>query len=165
MTPITLCDIHIRHRVSGVQDVLYLGTSAFATGAGDNPASTIYMPLLSSFPVIESRLFETARTRGRSSISAGNIVIANLDGGLDSLRDWIFEAVLIRDGNGSIPVGEFETVLTGQCGLAFFRVEQIEVPIRDMLAGFQRPLSDTVYLGTNSGTSGNEGLENDLKGQ
>jgi hypothetical protein len=165
MTQITLCDINIRHRVSGAPGVLYLGTSEFTTGAGDNPASTIYMPLLINFPVIEAALFGPARTRGRSSISAGNIVINALDGSLDYLRDWIFEAVLIRDGDASKTIGEFETVLTGRCGLPFIRVEQIEVPIRDMLAGFQKPLSETVYLGTNSGTSGNEGLETDLKGQ
>ena len=165
MTLIALCDLTLKHRVSLESRVLRLATSPFITGAADIPANTAYAPDMTEFPVIEASLFGPARTRGRSEISAGSLVLNNMDGRYDNLIDWVPGDLVIRQGDAGGPVSGLATILTGKAGQAVLRGESVEILVQDFLAGFARGLAETVYLGTNSGTSGNEGLSTDIKGQ
>ena len=71
---------------------LYYSTGlGFVSGAADTPAHTYFSPRLSQPLNVRRQMFAEGTTRGKSTVSLGEIRLNNMDGALDYLRDVAFD--------------------------------------------------------------------------
>lgn len=106
--------------------------------------------------------------RGASRIGYGELVLVNIDGGLDGLVDFGFDgrSIAIKLGTQrpwQTPV--WTTVLQGTMARADFSWSQLTISLRDRMAELDKPLQATVYAGNNVLPNGLEGVATDIKGR
>lgn len=144
-------------------------TLRYATGAGYNAASAPgwYDPRIQQPASFAQYLVAPGRTFGDSRAGAGALVLLNPDGVLDGLIDYGFDGrsfvLLLGDDAGAY--GSFAAVLTGTVEQPEFDFARVTLRLRDRQAETDVPLQPAKYAGTNSGSTGVEGLPADLQGK
>jgi hypothetical protein len=122
-----------------------------------------YDPRVQDLNGIGRGMFQRGRTYGKSEMAGGTITLNNADGGLDYLYDYGYAgrpvAVYVGDGdafadyrlyfNGVIDALEFSYSRSGS--------GSITLTVRSQKRLFDKAIQTHYYLGTNSGSTGNEG--------
>lgn len=159
--------------VNSVVKTLYFSSASFpAFSSGDaDRSNTFYEPRILDVGSIARRMFSTGTTYGRNTANGGIISIDNSDGAYDYLLDWGFDGRLIRVliGDTGGDWSTFIEILNGTLTQPFFSFTKnspasIDFVARDKNQELEVNIQDTLYLGTNSGATGDEGLVDDLKG-
>lgn len=136
----------------------------YTSGAGDSPAHVFFEPRIEQ----PANMQRSLPSRGASRIGYGELVMVNVDGGLDDLVDYGFDGRSIAIKLGTMrpwqaPV--WTTVLQGTMARADFSWSQLTISLRDRQAELDKPLQTTVYAGNNSLPNGVEGVAGDIKGR
>jgi hypothetical protein len=133
-------------------------------GAG---APGFYDGRIMAAPVVQRTAFAAGTTSGLIAQGFGELRLANPDGGLDALGDYGFDgrAFTLLVGDSGDAYSAFTTLLRGTMEQPTFTDTEISLRIRDRLAELDRPLETDRYAGTNSGSTGQEGTADDIKGQ
>lgn len=140
----------------------------FTTRPDNTPANTFYDPRIITAPSLAQKVIAAWRGDAQPTYGAGEIVLNNADGELD----WLIDAGL--DGRAFVlklgPIlgdhdADFETVMTGTMQQPEFTMSRVIIRARDRLAQLDVPLQVIKYAGTNSGSSGVEGLPDDITGR
>lgn len=162
MTQNWLCEITAGISGSPSVETLY----ASSVGYNHPSAPAYYPPRIIDAANIKRNITAARRTFGRSDITGGEVRLNNIDGFYDEWFDkgYGFECrVLFGDSEQAyqyydvIMVGKVEQPSGDRDSIIFrFRSRQLEL---------ERLISPEPYAGTNSGTTGIEGTENDIKGE
>lgn len=146
------------------------GVRGYTSGPRDFPANTTWQPRIINPGTYERHCFGRGSIRGRSTVGYGEMVINNADGALDGLLDDVGFAgwpLTIRRGpkGGRYP-DDFPVILTGTVAGVEFSRRRITFRLRDRQAVIADKMMVTqTYGGTNSGGSGLDGTEADIKGR
>lgn len=152
----------------GLRTLRYCTCIGYTTGAADTPSHTYYEPRIQQPANMQRSLASGAGTRGATRVGYGELVLVNLDGGLDPLVDYGFDgrAISIKLGTQrpwQAPV--WTTVITGTMARADFSWSQLTISLRDRQAELNAPLQTVTYAGNNVLPSGLEGVATDIKGK
>jgi len=160
--------------VAAMVKTLYFSTARmnpFPPTDTDRP-NIYYKALVKEVGPVPRFLYGSGRTYGRSSNEGGYLLIDNSDNSQDYLIDWGFDGRSIKYYRGTVgqAFNIFVPELSGtleQPEFTFSKSQpsQIKFIIRDKWALFNKPISTATYAGTNSGSTGNEGTADDLKGK
>lgn len=143
---------------------------AFYTEASGTPESTYFDARIQEPGNWSRSLYAPGTTAGESMVGAGEIVLANPDGGLDGLLDYGVGGRAVRVWTVADEATPFSAASRWATGTA----EQVEVSwsratirLRDRLELLAKPLQTTLYAGTTTAGGQNtaEGQAEDLKGQ
>lgn len=147
---------------------LYVSTHGFTSTPTDTPASTVFDGRLLQPALLQRDLFAGGRTAGASTLTAGDLRLANPDGGLDGWLDYAFDGrpITIRVGppGAAYPAG-YTLVLTGIMEQVEVSSDAVTVRLRDRQFEVTQPFQPTKYAGTNALPNGIEGVAADLKGK
>jgi hypothetical protein len=153
---------------AGTTQKFYLSTDEFITSGTGTPAHTAFEPRLLDAGSIGVHVFSDGKTAGKTTLETGEIIIANMDGGLDNWLEYSFDGrqVIIRKGeaDAEYPAG-FTTLLNATAESIEADHEKIIIRLRDQLYIFDKPLSQNIYGGTNVLPNGIDGTPDDLKDQ
>lgn len=156
------------------ESTLYFSTVPFrAFSISDSLRPNVYYePRILDIGSIPRYMYGSGMTYGRTSVGGGEITIDNSDGAYDVLMYYSFDGrdISIYYGDTDAAFSTFEKILVGTAETPSFIYSktqscQIKIPIRDKWALLEKPISTNFYSGTNTGTTGNEGAENDIKGK
>lgn len=151
-------------------ETLRLTTSkGFITAPGDTPEHVFYEGRISQRinTFFNRNMYRQRATLGSSDASFGELIIDNLDGFFDNLTDHSFNgrSVVIKIGDENSTFTDYLTILTGTMSRALFTFGDISIIVRDKTFQLDNPIQDVRFDGTNSGSTGNEGLPDDIEGQ
>lgn len=141
----------------------------YCTGTGYvDGAHQFYEPRIEQPANMQRALASGSATRGASRVGYGELLLVNLDGGLDGLVDYGFDgrAIVIKLGTlrpWQAPV--WTTVLQGTMARADFSWSQLSISLRDRQAELDKPLQSAIYGGSNSLPNGVDGVSGDIKGR
>ncbi len=147
---------------AGESTAVYIADTGHMTTPDDTPGNAYFEGRLTLPPSFEITMFKDGVTGGKSDGGFGEIEAANPDGGLDALAGYAFDgrAWTFRRGD------RFDTATTVASGV----IESVEISwdtvrfnIRDRSAELETPIQTNLYAGDNSGPTGVEGTEDDLK--
>lgn len=148
---------------------LSTGVNGYTTEPSDDPANVFYEPRVSeqTNAFFNRNMYAQRATFGKSDASFGNIILNNIDGFFDDLKDHSFNGrdIVIKVGDDDNVFSDFVTVLTGTMSIATFTIDSISIVMRDKTYLLENPIQTTRFAGTNSGSTGNEGLPDDIQGQ
>lgn len=146
---------------SDQEETLYYSSQKYTTEPWETPANQHYDPCMS-----DERLTLFSRSMFSVEASYGEVVLDNIDGHLDYLFDYAFNgrAITVKLGGRDFNYTDYGTVLSGVIDQAVFEYDVVRFVVRGNLYKLQVPMNTNKYAGTNSGTTGNEGLANDIKG-
>ena len=138
--------------------------TGYSTSPTDTPANTYYEPRVKQPGLFKQVLYTEGATSGSSKGGYGEIVLVNIDGGLDQLLDIGFDGqlIVVKEGDDSQSLSAFATVITGTCEQLATSWDKITVRLRDNSALLDTPAQLTKYLGNNALPDGVEGTS-DLK--
>jgi hypothetical protein len=145
-------------------------TLRYTTGTGYLNGANFYDPRLTEPGNWSRSIFAPGTTAGESTVGAGEIVLANPDGGLDGLLNYGVDGRAVR----VLTVPDESTAYASAVRWATGTAEQVEVSwrsatlrLRDRLELLRKPLQTTLYLGTTTsgGLNTAEGNADDLKGR
>lgn len=143
-------------------------TLRYASGDGYNAASApgYYEPRIVQAGNFVRRLQGQPPGAGGAA-GGGELVLANPDGGLDDLAGYAFDgrAFALLVGDEAAAYSSFVTVLSGTVEQVTVDFRRVVLRLRDRTAELDVPAQPAKYAGTNSGSTGVEGLEGDLKGK
>lgn len=143
--------------------------NGYVTGPAETPPNLFYEPKIKQPAVLKRDMFSTGTTGGESSIGYGEMLLSNIDGGLDYLVDYGFDGrpITIRVGEDDAAYpGGFTTVFVGTMDQPALEFKQVSIRLRDRQAELSaKPLQPTKYAGNNSLPSGLEGMATDLLGK
>ncbi|NKC30207.1 hypothetical protein [Falsiroseomonas selenitidurans] len=143
-------------------------TLRYATGAGySGPgAPGYYEPRIIRPAQLRRTAFGSGTTSGAVETGYGELVLANIDGGLDGLIDLGLDGRSIRilQGDDAAAYGSFQVLFAGTMEQPRFTLAEVAILIRDRLFELDRPLQPTKFAGTNVLPDGLEGTD-DIKGQ
>lgn len=135
-------------------------------GYSDPSAPGYYEPRIVALPTFRRDIFGNSTTGGPTTVSFGDLILANNDGGLDAFRGFGLAgqacALLIGDPDGDYR--GFTKLIYGRIQQALFDEKELHIQLYDRLQDLQVPLNQTLYLGTNALPSGVEGVD-DLLGR
>lgn len=153
---------------NGVVETLRLSTGPYRT-APDDPAlpDIEFLPLIVSPPGFSAHAFGAGRTGGRSVTGAGEIVLNNADRFFDrhAGAGWDGRPFRLYRGPAGGRFGNFEMIFAGTAEQAEWRDLHLHLFLRDRQAQFEVPIQRETYAGSNSGSTGNEGTADDIKGR
>lgn len=153
---------------AGTTQTFYVSSDRFVTATTDTPASVAFEPRLIDPGSIGVHAFSDGRTGGATRLEMGEIVLANVDGGLDAWLNYSFDgrACVIRSGSegAAYPAG-FATLLTATIESAEATMDKFVLRLRDKQWRLQLPALTTRYAGGNSLPNGLEGTASDLGGK
>lgn len=154
--------------IPGEKTMRFCTGTGYTSGASDSPAHAFFEPRIEQPANMQRSLASGSGTRGASRVGYGELVLVNIDGGLDDLVDYGFDGRGIAIKLGTLrpwqsPV--WTTVLQGTMARADFSWSQLTISLRDRQAELDRPLQTTVYAGNNSLPNGVEGVAGDIKGR
>lgn len=144
-------------------------TLRYASGTGYNhPSAPGYYEGRILQPANLSRtMFSSGTTAGAVQVGYGELRLANIDGGLDSLVGYGFAGrpFKLLIGDSAAPYASFVAVLVGTMEQAGFSIDEVTIRLRDKLAVLEaRPASPGKYGGTNALPAGVDGTADDIKG-
>lgn len=153
--------------LAGTLKTFYVSDSRFVTSPSDTPANVAFEPCVIDAGSLGVHAFGDGRTGGGTKLEAGEIVLANIDGQLDSWLNYSFDGrpVVIRTGAGGGYPGAFSTLLMATAESIDAASGQIVIRIRDKQYLLDRPVRTVLYGGTNVLPDGIDGLPGDLKGK
>lgn len=170
MAQIVTADIEVYDPALPGARTLYFATQGYVTGSLDTPAHTHYDGRIQQPANVLRTMFSPSSTTGRSQIGFGNLILTNMDGGLDALLNYSFagRAITIRLGevlpnSGGTPT--WVTVIRGTMEQAEFSWQRVTVRVRDRQQDLAKPLQQVRYAGNNALPAGLEGVESDIKGR
>ena len=151
--------------VGAAEVTLYFSSgTGYISASGDTPANTWYEPRIIQPAFMRRDAFTNRRTSGRSSVSFGELVLANPDGELDYMADYEFDgrAILLQVGTLTKPgTPTWATVLVGKIEQATFGWNNVTIRLRDRQLELDKTFQATKYAGTGE----LEGTADDLKGR
>lgn len=170
MAEIVTADIEVYDAALPGTRTLRYATQGYVTKGTDTPAHTYYEGRIQQPANVSRSMFAPGTTAGRSQIGFGNMVLTNMDGGLDALLDYSFagRAITIKLGEvlpNSAGVPTWTTVLRGTMEQAELSWQQAVIRVRDRQQDLAQPLQQTRYAGTNALPAGLEGVAGDIKGR
>lgn len=149
-------------------ETLYFATAPYVSAVSDTPSATIYDDRIIDGGNIERHMFGTGRTFGQGEMAAGELVLSNLNGDLDYLRERSFDMRRMEVYRAETP----DTSLADSTQIATFIIEKAEfswsrlrLVLRDPMLELDVPAITATFAGTNSGSTGYEGTADDLKGK
>ena len=149
-------------------EVLRLSTGAYRT-APDDPAlpDVEFLPLIVSPPGFSAHAFGSGRTGGRSVTGAGEIVLNNADRFFDRYAGagWDGRPFRLYRGPSGGRFTDFDLIFAGTAEQAEWRDLHLHLFLRDRQAEFEVPIQRETYDGSNSGSTGNEGTADDIRGR
>ncbi len=167
-----LLEIKAYDPVAAAEKTLYFADRAvvpFAASDADRP-NQFYSPRIHEVGIYRRAMFGSGRTSGKSASNAGTIILVNADGGLDYLEDWGISGreIKLYEGQAGQAFNQFNLVLSASARQPVFNYSSsqpstVELTLLDKQALFDQPIQTNLYLGTNSGSTGNEGLADDIK--
>lgn len=142
-------------------------TLRFATEGYSHPsAAGYYKGRIISVSGLRRTMFAGGATSGQTRATDGTMVVANLDGDGDAYDTYGYGlAADLLVGKDDLAPGSMVTVFEGVAELASVARSDITFQLTDRSRELLKPVSPAKYDGSNSGTSGIEGTENDLKGR
>ncbi len=164
MALIWLAEITAGTSGSPTQTILRAASAPY--GYNHPSAPGLYLPVIKQAANIRRHIVADGRTFGSSSPSYGELVLDNVSGGYDDYLDYGygFDGKLLL-GDHEADYSTFVTVIAGKIEQAVGDLSEIIFRFRDRQLELDREVSPVVYAGTNSGTTGLEGLPGDIKGQ
>lgn len=164
MALIWLAEITAGTAGSPTQTVLRVSSAPY--GYNHPSAAGIYLPAIKQAANIRRQIVADGRTFGSSQPSYGELVLDNVNGAYDEYLDfgYGFDGKLLL-GDHLADYSTFVTVIAGKIEQAVGDLNEIVFRFRDRQIELDREFSPSVYLGTNSGIVGLEGLAGDIKGQ
>jgi len=145
----------------------YVSNDNFVTKPTDTPANTAFDPLLLNPGSIGGYAYSDGRTGGSTKLEIGEIILANIDGQIDSWIDYSFDGRELKiykgERDSAYPSG-FSVVFTGTMEAIEASFDKVVIRIRDKSYLFDVPVSTNLYLGNNTLPNGIEGTD-DIKGK
>ena len=155
--------------LSAVETLRLTTSNGFVTAPSDTPANVFYEGRISQLinTFFNRNMYRERATLGSSDTSFGELIIDNLDGDLDNLKDHSFNGrdVIIKIGDQDSVFTDYLAILTGTMSRALFTFGDISIIVRDKTFQLDNPIQAIRFAGTNSGSTGNEGLPDDIQGQ
>lgn len=151
---------------SSVAEVLYFSTKPYNTLPSEIPANTHYHPRLRPGS-LNLNLFTRSSIGGATRIGLGEIQLINNDGEFDYLNNYTISGqyfTILRGIDKTTPRNQMVTVSTGQVSRVDMDFDTIDLTIYDELNFFDKPLTSSVYTGTNVLPDGLDGTL-DIKGK
>ncbi len=147
---------------------LYFASQGYVTKPTDSPASTYYEGRIQQPANVSRTMFDGARTFGQSRIGFGELILVNIDGGLDYLIDYGLDGRAITIKLGTVTesdagVPTWTTVLRGTMEQPELGVERLTIRVRDRQFELLKPCQLHKYAGSNTLPAGLEGVAGDLK--
>lgn len=162
MAEIITADIQY-HDGTSVQ-TLRVATQGYVT-----PSHQYYDGRISQPGNTQRNIFNNRSTYGKTQVGYGELVLTNIDGALDYLKDYGFAGfgITIQRGvvlpnSGGVPT--WTTALAGVMETADFSWQQVSIKVRDRQQELDKPLQANRYGGTNSLPNGLDGVT-DLAGK
>ncbi|MFD2248961.1 hypothetical protein FHS82_001078 [Pseudochelatococcus lubricantis] len=157
------------HTGAGVE-TLHLASEGYATLPTDSPANTWYEPRVISPGSFQRNLFRPGATSGDAEIGYGEIVLANVDGGLDAWLDYGFDGrpVTIKVlPDADTAYAQARTVFRGSVEMldSTRAWEELRVRIFDRRLDLDKPLQVNRYAGTTTSAGPTAEGNADLKDQ
>lgn len=149
-----------------IVSTLYLTSGNRMTPFLDNDAgrpNRWYDPRVQDLNGIGRGMFQRGRTYGESEMSGGTITLNNADGSLDYLFDYGYAgrpvAVYVGDGDAFSDYRLYFNGVIDALELNYSRSGSgsITLTVRSQKKLFDKAIQTDYYLGTNSGSTGNEG--------
>ena len=139
---------------------LYLSDHGFTTEPDEMPGNQYFDARLLSALSFERHLYRSGQLEGRSVPGFGTLDINNADGALDDWRSFAFDGRRVRLllGGDRFRLADYRTVFDGTAERIEFDDDRIRLHLRDLQVLFERPLQQTLYLGT-GGSEGDAGLK------
>lgn len=147
----------------GTVQVFRFSTGGFVTKPSDTPANAVYEDRLKQPALVRRDMYANGTTGGASRVGFGELVLVNLDGGLDSFRNFGFDGqpLVLKVGEPSMPFSSFTQVLTGTMEQVELDQKELRVRVRDRQSELDEPIQTIRY----DGTGGLEGTNLDVKGR
>lgn len=162
-----LVEIDAAIDAGGTVTTLRFADEGVITRPSETPPNACYEPRVTQ-PGSLTRTMYSGGTSGQSKVGYGEIVLSNMDGGLDAIKDYGFDGrrCVVRAGpvGAAYPNG-FVTIFTGNVEQATFDWSRLAFVLRDRLAELDKPLQGVRYLGSNVLPGGLEGQAQDLQGK
>lgn len=141
--------------IAGLRSV-YLSDTGFTTEPGETPANTYWDRRVEVPLVLTESLYGGGFIGGRSEISAGAIVLANGDGGLDALDGYEWDGRLVEIRYSALPdpaLADFQVVWSGTAD-QFLLDDAARIELRDLQALLDVPYQPITYAGTGAAEGG-----------
>lgn len=137
------------------------------TGYAHPSAPGYYAPRILQPANFRRDLFAEGKIGGASRPGFGELVLINVDGGLDPLIGYGFAGLpfVLKLGDEGQPYDSFVTVLAGTLEQPSFSWTDVRLRVRDRQALFDQPLQTNRYGGSNSLPNGLDGVAGDLAGR
>lgn len=103
---------------------------------------------------------------GGGDINLGVLDVANADGQLDGWIDYAFgQDATLKFGSSDLTYLAMTTIISGKAGRLVPSLDKHRLGWRSRMLELDEPVQTGTFAGTNSGSTGFEGTENDIKGQ
>lgn len=134
----------------GTSKVFRFSTGGFVTKPSDIPANAVYEDRLKQPALVRRDMYSNGTTGGASRVGFGELVLVNLDGGLDDFRNYGFDGqpLVLKVGEEKAPFTSFMKVLTGTMEQVELDQKELRVRVRDRQAELAEPIQTIRYLGT-----------------
>lgn len=173
MTKVYLAEISYYDTDEEEVSTIYLTDTAISPFGPSDPdrPNQYYDPVLIDPGVFRRQI--SVQANGLSSTSDyGSVVFSNADGVYDSLLNFGFDgrSIKILLGNKGDAWADYDTFIEGTIQQANFTYNddspsRVEITLRDKNIELDQSIQTNLFLGTNSGSTGVEGLESDIEGQ
>jgi hypothetical protein len=141
------------------ESTLYFGTGPLIDGSGNRYESRIVQPCAYTVSIFDY----PGSTLGRARGSSGEVILANKDGGLDYLIDYLIDGRTVKGWfiTSSSALDSYFSAL----GEGFeVHEDRVIIRFRDTQPWIDKPLNTNKFLGNNVLPDGLEGVEGDLRG-
>lgn len=165
----TIVEIDAYQPATSSVGTLYFASRGYSSLPADTPAH-IYISGRVQQPLLMRRdCFDARTTGGRVQVGYGMVELDNTDGVLDELATYgvAGRRLVQRIGErGAVYPAAYSTVVTAAIEAIEVNRSRARIRVRDRAALVaDKPLSTSLYAGTNSLPNGVEGMPADLKGQ
>ena len=147
---------------------LRFSTNGYVSGPSESPANTYYDNRIVQAGNFQRTMFASGQTFGSTRLGYGELVLANVDGGLDAMAEYAYAGQSITIKLGDVQPGvvtTWTTILSGVMEQVEFSWNNVRVRIRDRQQDIAKPLQQVRYAGNNALPAGLEGVAGDLKGR
>jgi len=164
MTDLVLADLTFRIPGSVVTTATYGFTNGLEYHGANAPR--VYAPRMLEFVNLERHAVADGKTFGPTDTSPAVLRIANPDGLYDDWKSYGGAAAVFRLADSTTQDYDTTTVIAT---LRILRIEadfeEVRLHLEDRSAETDQDIQTDLYAGTNSGSTGVEGLPSDLKGK